>query len=463
MALLEAKTALGTVRGVRANNPGYTIFKGIPYAKPPVGELRYAPPQPAEPWEGVRNCDRWGNACVQAPGSFGFYQKEFYPEPKVMSEDCLYLNIWTPAESADEKRPVFFWIHGGGYTGGYGHEMEFDGEAMCKRGCILVTINYRLGSFGFFAHPELTRRFGKSGNAGMYDQIAALRWVHENIAAFGGDPNNITVHGQSAGGMSARTLLASPLCRGLMNRVIIQSGGGLNEWSDFRTMADQERFGEQLLEAAGLSIDALMALPAAEAFERLNEAGVKVTGNPMLMGFAPCIDFEALTQTPSACIKAGTINTTSVMCGSVGGDAMLQGMSAGLDVSAGSALCYGASVALARHQDAAGAPIYVYEFDRNPPGDELGPFHSVELWYMFGSLYRAWRPWTGYDYELSDAMVDYWCAFARTGDPNVPDRPAWPAYTAETPVIMHFTDMGYLAENLVRTEADEAIVQKMMG
>ena len=462
MAILEVTTNYGTVRGVRANNPGYSIFKGVPYAAPPVGALRYAPPQPPEPWEGVLNCDRWAHCCIQNTGSFGFYQKEFYPVPKDISEDCLYLNIWTPAEAADEKRPVLFWMHGGGYGGGYGHEMEFDGEAMCKRGCILVTINYRCNSFGFFAHPELTARFGKSGNAGMLDQIAALRWVSENIAAFGGDPDNITIFGQSAGGMSVRTLLASPLCKGLFARAIIQSGGGLNEWAPFSTMQEQEQFGVKLLQTAGLSIEELLAFPAQEAYDVINAAGMKLTGNPMMLSFAPCIDGETLTEAPGVCIARGAANTDSILCGSVGGDAMFQLRSAGGDPgSVSSAYCYGSTVALGRNRAAAGAPIYGYQFDRNPPGDDHGPFHSVELWYMFGSLYRAWRPWTGYDYELSDTMVDYWCAFARTGNPNIPGRPEWPAYTEQTPCLMHFSDDGIQAEDLIETPEDEAIVQKM--
>ena len=441
MAILEVSTTLGKVRGVRANNPGYSVFRGIPYAAPPVGPLRFAPSQKAQPWEGIRDCSRWGSSCIQEPGSFGFYQKEFYPEPKVMSEDCLYLNIWTPAEASGEKLPVFFWIHGGGFSGGYGNEMEFDGEAMCKQGCILVTINYRLGCFGFFAHPELTARDGKSGNAAMYDIIAALRWVHENIEAFGGDPDNITVHGQSAGGMAVRCVLASPPCKGLFCRAIIQSGGGLEEMFPLKSMAESEQFGIQVLETAGLTLDELLALPGEEVFTRVHDACVKLSGGALLVvSFGPCIDGEALTAMPSECFKTGKINTTSIICGSVGGDAGLLGGKPWLPC-----------VALGKNQAAVSAPIYLYQFDRNPPGDNLGPFHSVELWYMFGSLYRAWRPWTGYDYELSDAMVRYWCNFAKTGDPNADGLTQWPAYTEAHPVVMHFTDAGFAAENLEQT------------
>jgi len=443
MALLEVRTRSGVVRGVRANNPGYSVFKGIPYAAPPVGALRFAPPQEPEPWEGVRDCSRWGHSSIQEPGSFGFYQKEFYPAPKDMDEDCLYLNVWTGAESAEAAQPVFFWLHGGGFTGGYGNEMEFDGEAMCKRGCILVTINYRLGHFGFFAHPELTARFGTSGNAAVYDMIAALRWVHENIAAFGGDPENVTIFGQSAGGMAVRSLLTSPACSGLISRAIIQSGGGLGEMFPVRTMAEQEQLGVKLLQEAGLSLEELCVLPAQQVYEQLEAAGRKLSGgNPMGLGMGPCLDGQALVESPSDAIRRGALNTGSLMCGCVGGDAMLSGGNP-----------WKPSADLAAHQAAAGTPIYVYDFDHNPPGDELGPFHSVELWYMFGTLHRAWRPWTGFDYALSDAMVDYWCAFARMGDPNVPGRESWPAYTSEAPLFMHFTDSGCKAEKLEAGES----------
>lgn len=464
MALLEVKTNYGVVRGVRANNPGYSIFKGVPYAAPPVGDKRFAPPQKLESWEGVLDCSRWQNTCMQAPGSFGFYAKEFYPEPKQMDENCLYLNIWTPANSADEKLPVFFWIHGGGYGGGYSYEMEFDGEAMCKRGCILVSIEYRCNCFGFFAHPELTARNGRSGNAGMEDQIAALQWTYENIAYFGGDPENITVHGQSAGAMSTRTLLASPRCKGILNRVIVQSGGGINDWSNFNTMEQQEAIGVQLLEEAGMRFDEIMSLPAKEVYARMNAAAGKLypMGGDTLC-FHPCVDGYSLTEGVGVSIEAGRVNTQSIMCGSVSGDF---GLSAKLNKEDPDlkqkqrVAAFSSQVAWGEHQIEKGrAPIYSYFFERNLPGDNLGAFHSSELWYMFGSLHRAWRPWTGYDYELSDAMVSYWCNFARTGNPNAEGLPEWPAYTADTPLTMNFADGGYGTKNLL----EEPFAKQLQG
>ncbi len=452
MAILQVQTNYGRVQGVRGNNPGFSVFKGIPYAAPPVGALRYAPPQPPEAWQGVRVCDRWNKACMQDPGSHGLYQKEFYPEPKQMDEDCLYLSIWTPAETGEERLPVFFWIHGGGYSGGYSYEMEFDGEAMCKRGCILVSIDYRCNSFGFFAHPELTKRNGCSGNQGMLDQVAALKWVHENIAAFGGDPDNITVHGQSAGAMSTKTLLTSPLCRGLMKHAIVQSGGGINDWSKFLTMQEQEQLGVRILELAGLTLDELMALPAQEAFTRLQEAARLVSGSPMALIFVPCVDGQALLESTGESIYAGRVNTDSIMCGSVAGDFRLNSAVEDADPDAAQKARVGAFAsqqAWGAHNAANGrAPIYSYFFDRALPGDDNGSFHSCELWYMFGTMSRCWRPWTGYDYALSDAMVDYWCNFARTGDPNGGELPRWPAFTQAEPMTMCFSDGVFGAKAL---------------
>lgn len=215
MGLLSVKTKYGQIQGVE--RPGCTLFKGIPYAKPPVGRLRFEAPQEPEAWESCRMVDQWPNRAMQEPQTEGFYGKEFYSDGAYYtdecSEDCLYLNIWTGAVSAEEKLPVAVWIHGGGYTVGYSWEPEFDGEAWAEKGVILVTVGYRLGVFGFLAHPELSKASerGISGNYGILDQIAALKWVHENIGVFGGDPDNVTVSGQSAGAMSVQTLASSPL------------------------------------------------------------------------------------------------------------------------------------------------------------------------------------------------------------------------------------------------------------
>lgn len=462
MALIQAKTNYGIVEGVRGNNQGVTVFKGIPYAAAPVGRLRFAPPQKPESWTGVRLCDRWPKTCVQFKTHGEFYAKEFYPVPKETDEDCLYLNIWTPAVSPEEKLPVLFWIHGGGFGSGFSYEQEFDGEAMCKRGCVQVTIEYRCNSFGFFAHQRIKEAFGHTGNQGLLDQIAALRWVHENIAAFGGDPKNITVHGQSAGAMSTRMHLTSPLCRGMVNRVIIQSGGGLNEWSTMRTEEEQMTYGVELLHLAKMTFDEVVTRPAEEVYTLLDQAARAAGGGLGRMGFHPCIDHYALLAHPGALIGAGDVNTDSILCGMVAGDAGIQtGCTRGISAE-DRAIAFGSVVALGRHMNRNNRkPIYGYYFDHNLPGDDKGAWHSCELWYMFGTLGRCWRPWTGYDYVLSDAMVDYWCSFARCGDPNTEGRPRWPAYTEGTPVIMHFGDDGYAAENMAQTARDEAVISAL--
>src|ERR1035438_9009859 len=219
-AAIDAPVKLdtGQVSGIPGNNPDIRVFKGIPFAAPPVGNLRWHSPTPAAKWDGVRKGDEFGPMCMQAPGRGGAAQK--------MSEDCLYLNVWTAAKSPSAKRPVIVWIHPGGYTSGSGASPGTDGEALAKKGVIVVTINYRLGPLGFFAHPELTKEspHRSSGNYGLLDQIAALQWVRDNIAKFGGDPSRVTVFGESAGAIDAGMLMCSPLAGGLFARVIMESG-----------------------------------------------------------------------------------------------------------------------------------------------------------------------------------------------------------------------------------------------
>lgn len=221
----------GKVQGVLTETPGVTVYRGIPFAAPPVGELRWKEPQPVLPWEGVKRADTWGHPSWQARHTGGGYTPEFFfdGDPE-FSEDCLYLNVWTPAAGKpDAKLPVTLWIHGGGYTAGWGFEPEMDGEEWAAHGGVLVTFNYRLGILGFLAHPALSAEseHGVSGNYGMLDQIAALKWVKRNIASFGGDPDHITLMGQSAGAMSVQTLVTSPLSKDLVAGAIIQSGGGI--------------------------------------------------------------------------------------------------------------------------------------------------------------------------------------------------------------------------------------------
>ena len=260
----------GQITGVETDNPEVLIYKGIPYAAPPVGDLRWREPQPVIPWSGVKTCDTFGAAAPQKltdPGSF--YDKEFYAQsPHVKNEDCLYLNVWTPAAGKVKAGlPVAMWIHGGAYRNGFGHEDEFDGVAWAEHGVILVTINYRLGILGFLSHPELTAESPNnfSGNYGILDQIAALKWIKANIAQFGGNPDNVTVFGQSAGAGSVQTLVASPLTKGLIHRAIIQSGGGIGSRPG-TILADAEQSGESIMRFYGCSTLSEMRAVAAEEF-----------------------------------------------------------------------------------------------------------------------------------------------------------------------------------------------------
>ena len=233
--LRETKVENGRVKGVACGWPSITAYYGIPYAAPPVGPLRWHEPMPAADWQGVRDCARPSARCPQLgvqPG--GFYEREFYPVAEPMSEDCLYLNVWTPAQSAEEKLPVIFWVHGGAFMTGYGHSAHFDGEHFARQGVILVTINYRLNVFGWMVDQELSAEsdHGVSGNYGLLDQIYALKWVRRNISSFGGDPERITLAGQSAGAACVQALCSSPLCRGDFAGAIFQSGGGIDALPD---------------------------------------------------------------------------------------------------------------------------------------------------------------------------------------------------------------------------------------
>ena len=298
MALLQVKTDAGTVEGLTGWNQAVSVFRGIPYAAPPVGELRWKAPQPVEPWEGVRQCYKYGNICYQerraSEGGGDLIGNEFYCVEWPRSEDCLYLNVWTPANSAGEKLPVGVYFHGGGYSQGYGHLNCYDGEGFAKRGCVIVTLNHRLGIFGYLAHPELTAESGyhASGNYGVLDLIAALKWVKNNIAAFGGDPDQVTVFGQSGGGMKVTTMIASPLAEGLIHGAIMQSSGGLERTRGgmTTTLEQAEASGAAILQEMGYTTIA----DARKASEEALQEGVKEykkhhAVDPMMM-FCPVTD-----------------------------------------------------------------------------------------------------------------------------------------------------------------------------
>ena len=403
----------GQLQGVPSEAAGVVVYKGIPYAAPPVGNLRWQAPQPVQPWEGVKVCDTFGPIAPQPGNKPGtFYGDEFYwqgtPEE---SEDCLYLNVWAPANVIGKgaKLPVAMWIHGGAYMNGYGYEVTMDGDQWAKRDVILVTINYRLGTLGFLSHPELTAEQGQSGNYGTMDQIAALQWVKDNIEAFGGDPSRITIFGQSAGAMSVKTLLVSPLSRDLMAGAIIQSGGGLNT-RGLTPDSSQEQFdamGKAAMDKAGLTD--LAAMRAATTDEIRAVQG----------WFMPHPDGKVVTGSFEEAFFDGSISQAPIMIGYNKDD--YEGLG-GASVDEFCAL-----------RDSLGCTVYEYEFLRELPTDEAHPasdkgaFHSAELWYIFGTLGRSWRPFVEADYALSSRMLDAWTDFCKF------QNPGWPAYGHDGP------------------------------
>lgn len=447
------ETKYGSLQGMPSAIHKYTVFKGIPYAKAPVGDLRWKAPVEMEKWSGVRLCDKFGPAAMQPQHEKGsFYEIEFYQAGMDTSEDCLYLNVWADLEK--KNQPVMLWIHGGAYRHGFSHEMEFDGDVFAKRGVILVTINYRVGSFGFMAHPGLTARDGHSGNYGLMDQIFALKWVRENIAAFGGDPENITIFGQSAGGGSVISLMASPLTEGMFNRAIIQSAGfALTGRPSSANLEAAEKIGLEMEQAAGTDLTGLYAMSA----EDICALGKSIPG---AMSFRPCIDGYVLTEDPGAVFADGRAHDMSLMFGSVNGDASLfSGAAEEKDERS-----EGPMAALAKSRVKLGKPgAYVYHFNPFIPGDDNpGAFHSADLWYIFGTLMRSDRPFTGKDYDLSLKMTDWWTNFARTGNPGN----GFEAYTSDNPAIFEINEnpaMVKLSDRPLADSISDEILERVYG
>ena len=433
----------GLVKGLNTETPGVTVFKGIPYAAPPVGELRWKAPQPVKPWNNLRVCDTWGHPAWQAPHTSGGYTPEFFfdGDPE-FSEDCLCLNVWTPAAGKrDAKLPVTLWIHGGAYVAGWGFEPEMDGEEWAKHGGVLVTFNYRLGVLGFLAHPDLSAESPDkvSGNYGMLDQIAALKWVKDNIAAFGGDPDRITVMGQSAGAMSVQTLVTSPLSKDLVAGAIIQSGGGITERQILggTPMSAAEESGKSLMEWAGCrTVEQMRAVPAEDLVTLVSRYRADTKDTPVGVT-SPVTDGYALSETFSEAALGGRIADVPYMIGCTLDDPAT--LASGIDL-----FCI--------ERQKAGGTAYAYRFDRRLPTDGRpnvlkGAFHSSELWYTFKTLRYCWRPFIEGDYDLAEQMVTCWTNFAACGDPNGPDGGQWTPFTEENPLFMVFrlNDEGAVA------------------
>lgn len=473
--LRVTRTENGAVRGLPAADPLITVYKGIPFAAPPVGKNRWRVPQPAEDWEGVRDCYTYAPAALQQIPLVDFdnmYVKEFWSAGLDMSEDCLYLNVWTPAKSAEERLPVMVWIHGGGMQCGYTFEPEFDGTQIARRGVVFVSIPYRVSALGFLAHPELTAETGGIGatNFGLYDQKMALEWIKRNIANFGGDPDCITIFGQSAGGRSVLFQLTTPLNEeGLFHRAINQSGGGIGGTiSRYPALADAEKGGVAFFEYLGVkTLAEARALPA----ETIRKAGVEFAEK---YRWGVSIDGHFVPDDPNQRLIDNNRLQVPIMCGYTKDDmgafrigetieefeAMVRerfpARAEEIIRLSGSASCDMAEVRkncgmkgqrfpmelLAMRSADAQLPAYVYEFDVDMPGDDAGAFHSSELWFVFETLGLSWRPFTGVHYDLAHQICNYWTNFAKTGNPNGVNAdgsamPVWEPYTNESPRAMH--------------------------
>ena len=416
----------GQIRGVQTPTKGVIVYKGVPFAAPPVGKLRWREPQPVVPWNGVKTADQYGAAAMQItwdPQSF--YGKEWRASGSVpFNEDCLYLNIWTTAAGDKNKKlPVAMWIHGGGYREGFAFEPEMDGgEDWASRGVILVSVTYRLGVIGFFSHPLLSAEspHGVSGNYGLMDQAAALKWIHNNIEQFGGDPENITIFGQSAGAGSVQSLCASPISKNLMKKAISMSGGGLSTARPGVSLDSAQLTNKRMMDYSGkTTLEQMRALSFDEMIQ-LSQKYADVTKTRV--GWSPVIDNYFLKKTFSEAALTNEIADIPYMFGFTAND--LSDMTKPIND-----FC-----ALRAKQST--QPVYAYLFQRQLPGDSSGAFHSSDLWYIFHSMRHSWRPFTAGDQELSNQMVDYWTNFAKSGNPNGKKGDAWQPYSAQRPEFM---------------------------
>ena len=477
------ETSLGTLEGERvAGDQGVLVFRGVPYAEPPVGDSRWRAPAARASWEGTRSAATFGPACWQGltPASSVYTRGDLD-----RSEDCLYLNVWTAAEQVTEARPVMVWFHGGGHTGGWGSAQVFDGTSLADKGVVLVTINYRLGPFGFLAHPALAAEspHGSSGNYGLLDKVAALEWVRDNIAVFGGDPGNVTIFGQSAGSWSVCYLMASPLAAGLFHKAIGHSGGCFRGGRPDLPAAQEAGLAAAAeLGVEGDGAEALTALRALDA-EAVLDSG---------LGSGAIVDGWFMPQPARAIFEAGEHNDVPVIVGALAneGTTLYAGMPerteaelvsmlreqygdhaetllAAYEPEVGKSTKWGAQAiqadrsfvwemrTWARAVETAGTDAYLYFFSQAPPvfriyvperaaidmpdgPDGYGAYHSGDLAYAFGNTGLVGIDWTEWDHEISRAMTQYWVNFARTGDPNGDGLATWPRYEAAADEWLEF-------------------------
>ena len=456
------------------------VYRGVPFAAPPVGDLRWRPPEPPAAWEGVRDATEAAPACMQNPLPAAV--RTFYDAGvDRMDEDCLYLNVWTAA-GPDDRVPVLVWIHGGGLSIGNGADITYDGTRLAQRGVVLVTINYRLGAFGYLAHPLLGAEsgHGASGNYGLLDQVAALGWVQRNIAAFGGDPSRVTIFGESAGSWSVNQLMATPLARGLFHAAIGESGGGFGSRGGAAPRAEIESAGERFVEAllgdgAAPSLEAMRAA-SADAVQGVAPELVRSTANVDGWVFPDTVydTFAAGRQADVPVIVGSNADEMTMLGGAAGAetleqyretirneygehaDALLETFPAATDeeaqrarIASGTAATFGWEMRTwARMMETVSSPAYLYFFSRVPPApdaDRYGAYHTAEIPYVFDNFGVSPHPYANRDYSdtdrrLSDILASYWVNMAATGDPNGEGLPEWPAYDPEADAALHVGD-----------------------
>ena len=472
----------GTLEGAVSADGQVRAFKGIPFAAPPVGPLRWKAPQPVVPWSGVRKATEYGPRAMQGRVFSDMIFRDAGP-----SEDCLYLNLWMPAHPATPKLPVMVWIHGGGFVAGASSEPRQDGENLCKKGVLVVSMNYRMGIFGFFAHPDLTKESGHeaSGNYGLMDQVAALQWVKKNIAFFGGDPDNVTIFGESAGSFSVCALMASPTARGLFQRAIGESGAFFSGTLALRPRIEAEescvKFAKSGLGTA--SLEELRAKPAQEILDVTLKQ--RASFEPILDGYFFPTDVRSIFaagQQSHVPLLAGWNRDEGNFRGYFGNEAPsldhfvdrararfagnadgflkvfaatndAQAKRAAQDYSCDQFIAFGTWKWIEMQLQTGQSPVYRYEFDQTLPlpanaGPEAEPVapHASEIEFVFGALSSKQLPWRPEDHAVSDLMASYWSNFARTGNPNGPGLPAWPAYNnASSFAVMHLTAVSAAA------------------
>ncbi len=429
-------TPCGKIRGTAGRMPGVTAYKGIRYAT--AGRWEY--PQVVKSWDGVYDATQYGT-CSYQPRVFydealmprkAFYYNEFRKgESYTYGEDCFFLNVWTPETAdADSALPVIFYIHGGGFNGGCGHEKHFDGPVWPTKGVVAVTINYRMGPLGFACLEQLAREAGHTGNYGIFDQIAALQWVRENISAFGGNPDNITIMGQSAGAMSVQTLCLSPLTDGMFTKAVMSSAGGTGEYFPVKATArDNYPLWNEVMKECGCdTLEQFRAVPPQQLWDGWSKAQKKLGGGGFSMPV--CVDGVLLPKSSTEIIKEGSFKNIPYMAGSTSHDMM-------------SPMLFKMMkdwCVLQADQDKQDS--WCWMFDRMLPGDDNGAWHSSDLWYWFGTLENCWRPFTEKDYRLSEAVTSYLCNFARTGNPNGGNMPQWIATKQQADPVFHWGEGG---------------------